>query len=122
TGLLLILLNSYALVDRVVGRYYGLQEVWAEDVRQVTSLPLTAEHAVGQCVILPPTELARVDVWLQKGQGNVTGMLEVAMRTADGESIGQTDAFRLGGQTTFPAFAQFSPYPVAGEVCFEFRG
>src|SRR5690606_15760835 len=81
-GLLLILLNSYALVDRVVGRYYGLQEVWAEDERQVTSLPLTPEQTVRQCVTLPPTELARVDVWLQKGQGSVTGTLDMTMRTA----------------------------------------
>lgn len=121
-GLLMIVLNSYALVDRVMGRYYGLQPFSVEERRQVTSAPLTPAHSVRQCVVVSPTELARVDVWLQKGQSNPNGLLHLTISDADGATIGQTEAFRLGGLTTFPAYAEFPPLAVAGEVCLALKG
>lgn len=121
-GLLLIALNSYALGDRVVGRYYGLQPFVTEGQRQVLSAPLTPTHTVGECVVVPPTELARVDVWLQKGQSSPNGTLYLTIHDAVGGTIEQTEAFRLGGLTTFPAYVTLPSLAVMGEVCLTLHG
>jgi hypothetical protein len=121
-GFLIIALNSYALIDRVLGRYYGLQEIWVEEQRQVNSSSLTPDHTVQQCITLPPMKLARVDVWLNKAQNNVTGNLQLQIVTAEGEMIGQTEAFSLGGLATYPAYAQFPPQTVSGDICLLLSG
>lgn len=121
-GFLIVALNSYALIDSVLGRYYGLQEMWVEDQRQVSSLPLTPGNTVRQCVTLPSMELARVDVWLNKAQSQVTGNLQLQIATAEGEMIWQTESFNLGGLATYPAYAQFPPKTVSGDVCLLLSG
>ena len=114
-------LNSYALLNRIVWRYYGLQEIVAYDERLTYSQPLTPEQPVRQCLPVPPGDLARVDVWLYQ-PGQASGELTLTVSHAEGQVLVQsTQPNRRGGEV-MPTHFPFSAQPVEGEICLAFAG
>jgi len=119
--LITIGLNSYALLDRLAWRYYGLQEVVAYDERVTYSQPLTQEQPVRQCLAVPSGRLARVDVWLYQ-PGQASGDLTLTVNDATGQMLVQRTQPNRRGAEVMPTHFPFAAQPVEGEVCLALAG
>jgi hypothetical protein len=119
--IVLAALNTYALVNQVIWRYYGSQQEVAINERNLLSAPLNIGQGVSQCFAVHHPGLNRVDIWLEKEQGGVNGELQLELINADRRRVLSTSR-NTGWVPTYPAYFQFAPLETGEQLCLAITG